>query len=144
MKNQDKTNVVLLKASLIAKIVFFSVWGIFAILFWIVGMTLFLEEKTLGTWLMWGFCTAFPLCITIAKSAWDGAKKGAQDGANQYTATISSNSVTVSNHPYRGAFMGLITGLLAGIAAGPIVLPVYVIKAILTIITAAFNLKGAK
>lgn len=130
------------KAKIIAAIVFHSVWLVLAALFYYLGVEVFRQTKGFGGWMLWGLACSFVIIPFIIRTTRDSAKDSAREGARTYTATVSSNSVTVSNHPFAGAVFGAVVGLLIGIAAGPIVTPIVAIRTIVKLIGCIKDLKA--
>lgn len=135
------------KALLISKIVFKAIWLAFAILFWVVGLLMFLSQRDIGEgfggWLFWGGFCIFPCLIDVIKGVIDSAKQGWNDGANDYSASVSDTHVTVQNHPFRGAILGIISGIFGGLLIGPVLVVIKVLKAIIDIIKTIITLRKA-
>ncbi|MBO5906592.1 MAG: hypothetical protein J6Q85_00365 [Clostridia bacterium] len=131
------------KAKKISVIVFYSIWLVVALSLWIFGLTMFMEHSGFESWVIWGAACVVPIIIPILKMTFDQAKKGARDGANEYSASVVGNTVYVENHPIRGAISGLIGGIFGGLLVGPIMLAIYIIKNALALITAILELKRA-
>ena len=117
-----------------AGFVFKCIWLAIALLMFFAGMAGFLGEKSFGMWLFWGFCCAFPMIVQVIRDAINSAKKGAREGANQYTITQTSSTITVQNHPFKQAVISLIVSIFASILMGPIFLGLNIILAIIQIV----------
>lgn len=123
-------------------LVFKSVWLAFALLMYISGMYVFIEHTNFGWWIMWGAFCAIPQIGTVIRNAYVSTREGAIEGSNQYTITATSSGASVSNHPFKGAIIGLIASILASLLAGPIVLAFGIIYAAIEIIQ--FSIKLAR
>ena len=126
-------------------IVFHSVWLAISLVLWIVGLTTFINglesEDAFLYWILWGVLCTIPILLPILRFAKGRAHDGAVRGSNEYTASVSGNTVYVQNHPWKGAIFGAIVGLFVGILAGPVALVVYMLKNISTIVKTASDLK---
>lgn len=131
------------KGKITATLVWNAIWLIGALIFWISGLVYFLNETSFLGWAIWGLCCCIFVISTIIKITKKSTRDSARDGANTYSASISGNKVTVSNHPFAGAVFGFITGLVMGFLAGPIIVPFFAIKAISAIAKAIVALKNA-
>lgn len=135
------------KTKRITSIVIRSIWLAVELLIYFAGFTLFMDkggfsgDQWVAAWGFWGFFCVFITIPFIFKLARDQAKQGARDGANTYTASRIGNTVTVENHPLRGAIFGFIFGVVAGVFVGPIVAPIFMIKNIIKIVKNALTLK---
>lgn len=134
------------KAKTIAGIVFKSLWILISLGLWIFGITVFIdyinsEAGVLG-WFVWGLICTPAILGSVFGTAVGTTRSGWRSGANTYSATVDSNSVTVENHPFRGAITGFIGGLLAGVAMGPITLTFKTIRNIRDLIDMIRYLNG--
>lgn len=129
-----------------ARIIFVAIWLVIAFLFFFAGLDMFLsaKERGFGDWMMWGFMCCIPIIGTVLRGVISGAKKGWNDGANQYTATVSDTHVTVENHPFRGAVLGIIGSIIGGCLAGPVLLGLYIIINIILLVQAILYIKNNK
>ena len=122
------------RAKLIASIVFLGIWFILALSIGLGAMSMWSEDKTFENWIIWGVLCTIPVIIPILKFVFESAREGARRGANDYTVTVTSSSVTVQNHPIRDALISLVLSVILSIVAGPFVLAFYVIKNIIKLI----------
>lgn len=122
----------------IARIIFCSIWLAVALLLFFLGLSLFIEaaDRGFGDWLVFGIMCCFPVIGTVIKTVVKGAKSGWKEGANTYDVTVSQNSVTVSNHPFRQAILSIIASLFCCLIAGPIILVFFVIINVIDLIKA--------
>ena len=118
----------------VPELVFKSIWLAIALLLYFVGMAIFLQDKTFGMWIAWGFVCAIPTLGDVIRSAVVEGRRGAVKGANTYTATVSSNSVTVQNHPFREALIGILVSIFASLLAGPVVLALKILTIVIQIV----------
>lgn len=118
------------------KLIFTSTWYAFAILCGALGLYVFLSEKTFGNWLLCGLLCCFPIVGVTVKNIVATVKDGYRRGANSYTVSVSSDSVSVENHPFREAVISLIIGILISLAAGPILLVIYMLLNIFDMVAA--------
>lgn len=136
------------KVKKISGIVFNSIWLGLAALLYFVGLNYYNESKAkgdgFGGWMMWGFMCAILIIIPIMKAVFTQTRKGAIEGANEYSASVQGNSIVVSNHPFRGAVIGFIGGCIGGLAVGPIIVPFYALKSVITIVKNILDLVSAK
>lgn len=119
-----------------AKMIFKIIWIVLAITLWTIGCVMFAkaQQDKFLYWFYWGALCSICIIGTVLKGASKQGRIGRAKGANDYTASVSGNTVTVENHPLRGAIIGFIGGLLGGILAGPIVLIIYMIKNIIELV----------
>ena len=82
--------------------------------------------------------------IPIMKAVFTQTRKGAIEGANEYSASVQGNSIVVSNHPFRGAVIGFIGGCIGGLAVGPIIVAFYALKSVITFVKNILDLVSAK
>lgn len=124
------------RATSVAVIVFRSVWSLFAIGFWVVGLVGFANAAGVDTWFMWGAMCAVPLCIHILRQAIASAREGARRGSREYTVTYDeySNTARVTDNSGSGCLLGFLGGVLGGLLIGPLLLPVYTVLAIITVV----------
>ncbi len=94
-------------------------------------------------WMTWGFLCAVTIILFIFQTINKSTKDSARDGANTYTASVSGNRVTVSNHPFAGAVFGFICGVVLSLAAGPIAAPFSIIRTIVRLFKYIGNLKNS-
>ena len=118
----------------VAGLVFKSIWLVIALVFFFAGMTMFTGDKTFEGWLMWGLFCLFPMLGAVIRDAFVSGKRGARRGANMYTATVDSTSVTVSNHPFREALIEIAGTIIAAVLIGPLTLGVKILFAVIAII----------
>ncbi len=116
-------------------LVFYIIWLIFAALFYFIGLDFFLSGGDFGGWLQWGLFCFFPTIGTVIRNVWAEAKKGARKGANEYTVTVSSDSVSVENHPFRGFMISLVATVFVSLLLGPVDLAFRLLFTIIAIIT---------
>lgn len=130
------------KAKVVSSIVFKSIWLVLAIGLWIGGLVAFnSNEDKLAGWFIWGGLCSICVIWTLLKNAGKSAKKGARDGANDYTITDHGSHYVVENHPLRGAIIGFVGGLIGGVAIGQILVPIFVIKNTIALISSLKMLK---
>lgn len=112
-----------------ARIIFLSIWMVIALLLFFVGMSVYLgaEERAFVDWVVWGTMCCVPVIGTVLRAVITSAKSGWNEGANQYSATVSNNSVTVQNHPFRQAVLSVIAAILVCVLVGPVMLGIFVI-----------------
>lgn len=129
-----------------ARIIFVAIWLVIAFMLFFVGMSLFLsgEERTFGDWMVWGIMCCVPILGTVLRSTIKMAKSGWNEGANQYTATVSDTHVTVQNHPFRQALLSIVGAIIGCILVGPVVLALYIIANIFSLIQAILYIKKNK
>lgn len=113
------------RAVTVAAFVFRALWLILASAVWIYGIKHFLSDKTFSGWLIWGIACAIPLCAEIVKQAISSGRDGRDEGANEYTVTVTDTSVTVHDNSVSGAVWGFVGGLIGGVLVGPVVLPLF-------------------
>ena len=118
------------------KCIFRIIWCAVAIPLWITMLIEFLKAQresgsfAFGMWMLWGaVCAVLSIGDSISVIR-DSTRSGRADGAREYT--ISGN--TISNHPFRGALIGLVAGIVACLLIGPVLIPLYVIFYILGIV----------
>lgn len=129
---------------LVFSLIFTSIWMIVALILWFMGFNFFREElnggDAFGAWFFWGALCVIPILFPIMKSVFSSAKSGARQGARTYSASWSGNTVTVQNHPIRGAIYGFIGGIIGGVLGGPLLLAIYVIVNTIKLITTIIEL----
>ncbi len=129
-----------------ARIIFLSIWMVVAFLLFFVGMSVYLsgEERVFMDWVVWGVMCCFPVIGTVLRTVIASAKSGWNEGANQYSATVSSDSVTVQNHPFRQAALSVIAAILVCVLVGPVMLGIFIIINIISLIRAVLYIKKNK
>ncbi len=131
----------------VAGLVFKCVWLFIALIVFFHGLTMFLsygEDEKFSGWLIWGGICCIPIIFEVIKDIFSGLKSGWAQGANDYTATIDSSSVTVENHPFMGAIVGLIGSIFCCVLIGPIFLGFKIIQAIFLILPFVISLISKK
>ncbi len=124
------------KKQIIGQLVKSIIWLLIAGFCWSAGLSLFLSNgKGFGNWILWGIFSCLPIIKMTIKNISKTAKDGAKDGSRHYTATISSDKVTVKNHTVRGFILGIIGGVLGSAIVGPIGTPILMIVEIKLLIT---------
>ena len=124
----------------IITIIFHGIWLVAAGIFWIGGLIIFLANKDAETWFLWGIRCAVLVIIPLIRALIDTVKKGAREGANEYTATIDGDTIHVRNHPIRGAVWALFGGILGAFLISPIIVPLYGLLSIFKVIFAIISL----
>ena len=122
------------RAASVAVVVFRVIWTVLSTVLWIVGLCDFINDTRFVTWLGWGLLCAIPLCVQILKNSFDSAREGAEEGASEYTVTVTESSISVHDHSCSGAVFGFLGGLIGGVLIGPVVLPLFVLGVIGTLI----------
>lgn len=134
------------KAKVITKIVFKSLWILISLGLWIFGIAIFINAINSGEyfvgWFGWCMLCTPAVLGSILATMVRGTRIGWRDGANTYSATVDSTSVTVQNHPLRGALIGLVGGLIGGVLVGPITLAIKTIGNIRDLVDWIRYLKG--
>ncbi len=131
------------KAKIIVAIVFHSVWLALTAFLYGFGMMYFLQQnKAFEDWMVWGLACSFVIIPFIIRLTWDSTKDGEREGARTYTVTVSDDTVTVTNHPFKHAVLGAVVGLFFGIAIGPIVTPVIAIRTVIKLIGCIKDLRA--
>lgn len=130
------------KKKIIFYIVAYAIWLIISVTIWISGLSAFIDDTSFLVWTVWGILCSIPIIFVIVKIAFQGAKEGAQKGANTYSGTIIGNRVFVRNHTIRGALINLVGAIIGCLLAGPILLLLYIIYNILKFIDMIKQLKN--
>ena len=110
------------KINTVGGLVVQCIWMAVALFFFFSGLKMFREDKTFVVWLIWGANCCVPMLFDIIKSIVVEAKRGWNEGAREYSVTVDSSSVTVQNHPLRGAIISIVVTLFFGVLSGPIFL----------------------
>lgn len=118
----------------VAGLVFKSIWLVFAAIMFAGGSMFFFRAKSFSNWLIWGVFCLFPMLGSVIRDIIVSAREGARRGANSYTVSVSGNTATVSNHPFREAIISIVVSIFASILMGPVALGVYMLVAIIQII----------
>ena len=117
-------------------LVAYIVWLAVSLVCWIGGLVMFIwyinQVDSEGNpnngfvgWLIWGIWCVIPAIRFFIKEVLLSTKKGAIQGANTYTTSVSVSSSSVSvrtrNHPILYAILGFVIGAFMGVLFGPIV-----------------------
>lgn len=120
------------------------IWYVIAVIFGTIGLVFFFKDKNFLNWIICGCFCCVPILGTTLKNAFNQGKEGYRDGANTYTTSVYGNTAYTSNHPFRGAILGLIGGLIGGVLVGAILLLIHMIMNISCIKTPVKYLKENK
>ena len=120
------------------------IWLIPSLIIFFSGLSMFKEDKTFLSWVIWGVVCCIPMLFDIIKSTVIEAKKGWAEGSREYSVTVSSSSVTVQNHPLEGAITSILVSLFMSALAGPIFLPVSMLSSVHAILVFVRELIKAK
>lgn len=124
-----------------------SIWLGIAVVFFILGLWVFLankEDRGFGAWLGAGAICGVPVIWDMLKLIGGSAMQGLRDGANTYSATVSDTSITVQNHPIRGLILGILVGIFMTLLIGLVWLALRILLTIITIISFAVALSREK
>ncbi len=130
------------KVAVIALMIFKIVMVIVGILFWSIGLMMFLDMKAdgsgIGGWFFWGFTSCCALPFEVIGMLFRSVREGAEAGSKQFFINSYGG---ISDGTFRGMATGCITSIAASLLIGPILLPIKTLAHVLTIITCIMQLR---
>ena len=135
-----KTKEVLTKAGFIFKIIWLAV----ASFLFFMGLTMFLQTKDFGSWMLWGAVCIIPIIGDIIRTIVSNTKKESAKGSREYTATVSSSGVSVKNNSFRNGLMSLVASIIISLLVGPIFLGIKMLTAVIEILSFVIALISTK
>lgn len=121
------------------KAVFRAVWILVSILIWSIFLSVFLNDKTFGMWMAWGFACTLVMIPTAAKFIWECAKEGYKDGTHSYTGNIFASvyggiGISIRDRRYSQAIVTLVMSIVVFLLIGPVLLPIKIVFSVLELI----------
>lgn len=121
------------------KAVFYVVWILVSILIWSIFLSVFLNDKTFGMWMAWGFACTLVMIPTAAKFIWECAKEGYKDGTHSYTGNLFASvyggiGISIRDRRYSQAIVTLIMSIIVFLLIGPVLLPIKIVFSVLELI----------
>ena len=135
------------KAPSIAGFVFKCIWLTFALVMWIIGLVIFLQNLNsdfFAGWFIFGALCIVPILGDVLPLVFWVGVSGAIESAFRFDIEVTETSVTATNHPVRGFILGLIGGIIGALLIGPVWLLVRIIIYVITTVKYAIFLFGSR